>query len=171
MGLPLSSARRVAEDRTADSSRRVHDLPSPQGTTAAKPAGHRFCPGSIPRACARMIASVQPSAQPARRRSALAVLLRRGAYCLPMPKSRGRKPKKNRAPANSAKAIRCIEHHAARVSAIDTATPRTTLTKNRTNREACVDQTGDLNRAFPANPCLDYCRPCGHRNQSVCLCI
>ena len=46
--------------------------------------------------------AVQPSAQPARRRSALAVLLRRGAYCLPMPKSRGRKPKKNRAPANGA---------------------------------------------------------------------
>ena len=40
------------------------------------------------------------------------------------------------------------EHHAARASAIDTATPRTTLTKNRTNREACVDQTGHLNRAF-----------------------
>ena len=106
MGLPLSSARRVAEDRAADSSRRVHDLPSPQGTTAAKPAGHRFLPWPNSEAVCphdRLGAAVGAAGEAAVRAAAvLAVLLRRGAYCLPMPKSRGRKPKKNRAPANGA---------------------------------------------------------------------
>jgi hypothetical protein len=36
------AARRVAADRAPDPSRRVHDPPSPQDTTAVKPAGRRF---------------------------------------------------------------------------------------------------------------------------------
>jgi hypothetical protein len=40
--LPLSKCGAKVEDRAPDSSRRVHDLPSPQSTTAVKPAGHRF---------------------------------------------------------------------------------------------------------------------------------
>jgi hypothetical protein len=102
MGLPLScgvtSGRRScarlqqARARSALSSR--HD--------SAKPAGHRFLPWPNSEAVCPHNRLGAAGGAAVRAAAVLAVLLRRGAYCLPMPKSRGRKPKKNRAPANGA---------------------------------------------------------------------
>src|SRR5262252_1655586 len=81
-----------------------------------------------------------------------------------MPKSRGRKPKKKRAPA-SARKKRLDNLNGTpqelplstqpRATAVgDGATPRAAHTKNKTDREA-----------------YNGCCPCGHRHSAVCLCV
>ena len=82
-----------------------------------------------------------------------------------MPKSRGRKPKKKRAPASAPKkrldnlnaTPQELPLSAAtpRATAVgDGATPRAAHTKNKTDREA-----------------YNGCCPCGHRHSAVCLCV
>src|SRR5215468_6980081 len=81
-----------------------------------------------------------------------------------MPKSRGRKPKKKRAPA-SARKKRLDNLNGTpqelplstqpRATAVgDGATPRAAHTKNKTDREA-----------------YNGCCPCGRRHSAVCLCV
>src|SRR5262245_42772165 len=85
-------------------------------------------------------------------------------YCLPMPKSRGRKPKKKRGPASAPKKRLDNFNTTPQAPVIDPATPRAAVGNGATPRAAHTKNKKD-------REAHNGCCPCGHRDSPVCLCV